>query len=134
MQAIAELGSISERRTMRLTDESSNVRELPAFLAEHGGVNSGFMIVQVSGCLHESLSHKDPVPGGFLLVAHLQYTAAALVTENKVSISLNYCIRQWLEFLTCTTSARFWRTLRQSTRSRHPRTSKITCLWASRRE
>jgi len=35
---------------MRLTDESSNVRELPAFLAVHGGVNSGFMIVQVGGC------------------------------------------------------------------------------------
>lgn len=45
--AIAELGAISERRTMRLTDESSNVRELPAFLTTHGGVNSGFMIVQV---------------------------------------------------------------------------------------
>ena len=45
--AIAELGSISERRTMRLTDESSNVHELPAFLTDNGGVNSGFMIVQV---------------------------------------------------------------------------------------
>ncbi len=39
--AVAELGSISERRLMRLTDESSNTRELPAFLTQHGGVNSG---------------------------------------------------------------------------------------------
>lgn len=56
--ALAELGNISERRIMRLTDESSNAHVLPAFLTEHGGLNSGFMIVQ--------------------------YTAAALCTENKV--------------------------------------------------
>jgi histidine ammonia-lyase len=56
--AAAELGNISERRTMRLTDEASNTHVLPAFLTENGGLNSGFMIVQ--------------------------YTAAALATENKV--------------------------------------------------
>ena len=56
--ALSELGNISERRIMRLTDESSNERVLPAFLTEHGGLNSGFMIVQ--------------------------YTAAALCTENKI--------------------------------------------------
>ena len=56
--ALAELGNISERRIMRLTDEASNAHVLPAFLTEHGGLNSGFMIVQ--------------------------YTAAALCTENKV--------------------------------------------------
>jgi histidine ammonia-lyase len=56
--AVAELGNIAERRIMRLTDESSNTHVLPAFLTEHGGLNSGFMI--------------------------LQYTAAALATENKV--------------------------------------------------
>jgi histidine ammonia-lyase len=56
--ALAELGNVSERRTMRLTDESSNAHTLPAFLTEHGGLNSGFMIVQ--------------------------YTAAALCTENKI--------------------------------------------------
>lgn len=56
--ALSELGNISERRIMRLTDESSNAHVLPAFLTEDGGLNSGFMIVQ--------------------------YTAAALCTENKV--------------------------------------------------
>lgn len=56
--SVAELGNISERRTMRLTDESSNIHTLPAFLTKQGGLNSGFMI--------------------------LQYTAAALATENKV--------------------------------------------------
>ncbi len=56
--ALSELGNISERRIMRLTDESSNAHVLPAFLTENGGLNSGFMIVQ--------------------------YTAAALCTENKI--------------------------------------------------
>ena len=56
--ACAELGNISERRLMRLTDEASNTHTLPAFLTPNGGLNSGFMIVQ--------------------------YTAAALATENKV--------------------------------------------------
>jgi len=56
--AVAELGNISERRTMRLTDEASNTHVLPAFLTQQGGLNSGFMIVQ--------------------------YTAASLATENKI--------------------------------------------------
>lgn len=56
--ALSELANIAERRIMRLTDEASNAHALPAFLTDHGGLNSGFMIVQ--------------------------YTAAALCTENKV--------------------------------------------------
>jgi histidine ammonia-lyase len=56
--AVAELGNISERRIMRLTDQASNTHVLPAFLTREGGLNSGFMITQ--------------------------YTAAALATENKV--------------------------------------------------
>lgn len=56
--ALTELGNISERRITRLTDEASNAHVLPAFLIKHGGLNSGFMLVQ--------------------------YTAAALASENKV--------------------------------------------------
>jgi histidine ammonia-lyase len=56
--ALTELGNISERRLMRLTDEASNAHVLPAFLTQKGGLNSGFMITQ--------------------------YTAAALAAENKV--------------------------------------------------
>jgi len=56
--ALTELGNISERRLMRLTDECSNQETLPAFLVRHGGLNSGFMLTQ--------------------------YTAAALASENKV--------------------------------------------------
>ncbi|MDR1916045.1 MAG: histidine ammonia-lyase [Synergistaceae bacterium] len=55
--AMAEIGDVSERRTAKLVDPALN-HGLPAFLVKHGGVNCGFMIPQ--------------------------YTAAALVSENKV--------------------------------------------------
>ncbi len=54
--AVAELADVSERRIERLVNPA--LSGLPAFLTENGGVNSGFMIVQ--------------------------YSAAALVSENKV--------------------------------------------------
>lgn len=54
--ATSELANISERRIERLVNPAYS--NLPAFLTPHGGVCSGFMIVQ--------------------------YSAAALVSENKV--------------------------------------------------
>ncbi|MER3522898.1 MAG: histidine ammonia-lyase [Ignavibacteria bacterium] len=57
--AVAELGSISERRIAKLMDRHHNIG-LPAFLSPAPGLHSGLMI--------------------------LQYTAAALVSENKVLI------------------------------------------------
>jgi histidine ammonia-lyase len=53
--ALAELGSISERRTEKLTNDAFS--GLPPFLVADAGLNSGFMMAQV--------------------------TAAALVSENK---------------------------------------------------
>ena len=53
--ALAEIGSLSERRMALLIDK--HLSNLPPFLVEDGGLNSGFMIPQV--------------------------TAAALVSENK---------------------------------------------------
>jgi len=52
--ALSELGSISERRTYQLI---SGLRNLPAFLVENPGLNSGFMIPQ--------------------------YTAASIASQNK---------------------------------------------------
>ena len=54
--AVAELASISERRTEQLVNP--HLSRLPAFLTPQGGVCSGYMLAQ--------------------------YTAAALVSENKV--------------------------------------------------
>jgi histidine ammonia-lyase len=53
---LAELGSVSERRIERLVNPQ--LSDLPPFLVQEGGLNSGLMIAQ--------------------------YTAAALVSENKV--------------------------------------------------
>ena len=55
--ALSEIGNISERRMARILDPKLN-EGLPAFLVNNSGLNSGFMIPQ--------------------------YTAAALVSENKV--------------------------------------------------
>ena len=54
--ALSEIANISERRLERLVNPA--LSGLPAFLVENGGLNSGFMIVQ--------------------------YSAASLVSENKV--------------------------------------------------
>lgn len=54
--AIAELANISERRVEAMLDPSFS--ELPPFLTRHAGVDSGYMVSQ--------------------------YTAAALVSENKI--------------------------------------------------
>ena len=55
--ALAEMANVSERRIEKMVNPAIN-HGLPAFLVEDGGLNSGFMIVQ--------------------------YSAAALVSENKV--------------------------------------------------
>ncbi len=61
--AIAEIGSISERRMALLID--SHLSKLPAFLVNNGGVNSGFMIAQVTAAAlaseNKSLAHPASV-------------------------------------------------------------------------
>jgi histidine ammonia-lyase len=61
--AIAEIGALSERRTAMLMDPV--LSNLPAFLVEHGGLNSGFMIAQVTSAAlaseNKSLAHPASV-------------------------------------------------------------------------
>lgn len=61
--AVAEIGSISERRTSLLVDPK--LSGLPAFLVEDGGLNSGFMIAQVTTAAlvseNKSLAHPGSV-------------------------------------------------------------------------
>jgi histidine ammonia-lyase len=61
--AIAEIGALSERRIALLIDTS--LSGLPPFLVEHGGVNSGFMIPQVTAAAlaseNKSLAHPASV-------------------------------------------------------------------------
>jgi histidine ammonia-lyase len=61
--AIAEIGALSERRTAMLID--SSLSQLPPFLVEQGGLNSGFMIAQVTAAAlaseNKSLAHPASV-------------------------------------------------------------------------
>lgn len=61
--AIAELGSISERRIALLVDP--HMSGLPAFLVRDSGLNSGFMIVQITSAAlvseNKSLAHPASV-------------------------------------------------------------------------
>ncbi len=61
--AIAEIGALAERRTAMLMDAS--ITGLPPFLIEHGGLNSGFMIAQVTAAAlaseNKSLAHPASV-------------------------------------------------------------------------
>ena len=53
--AVHELASMSERRTERLVNPA--LSELPAFLVEDGGLNSGFMLAH---CTAASLGERSP--------------------------------------------------------------------------
>ena len=61
--AIAEVGALSERRMALLID--THLSGLPPFLVEDGGVNSGFMIAQVTSAAlaseNKSLAHPASV-------------------------------------------------------------------------
>jgi histidine ammonia-lyase len=58
--AIAEIGALSERRIALLID--AHLSGLPAFLVEEGGINSGFMMAQVTAAAlaSENKSHAHP--------------------------------------------------------------------------
>jgi histidine ammonia-lyase len=58
--AIAEIGALSERRTALLIDE--HLSGLPPFLVAEGGLNSGFMMAQVTAAAlaSENKSHAHP--------------------------------------------------------------------------
>ena len=61
--AIAEIGALSERRIALLID--SHLSGLPPFLVEEGGLNSGFMMAQVTAAAlaseNKSLAHPASV-------------------------------------------------------------------------
>ena len=61
--ALAEIGALAERRIALLID--SDLSGLPPFLVENGGVNSGFMIAQVTAAAlaseNKSLAHPASV-------------------------------------------------------------------------
>ncbi len=110
--ALSELGNISERRIMRLTDESSNAHILPPFLTENGGLNSGFMIVQYSAAAlcteNKILSHPasvDTIPSSANVEDHVSMGATAALKLRQVADNLEkilamefFCAAQGIDF------------------------------------
>ncbi len=94
--SIAEIGALSERRIALLTDP--NFSGLPPFLVKNAGVNSGFMIAQVTAAAlaseNKSLAHPasvDSLPTSANQEDHVSmatYAARRLLamTENTTGI------------------------------------------------
>lgn len=90
--AMAEIGSISEQRIEKLVNPA--ISGLPPFLTEQGGLNSGFMIVQVAAASivseNKTLCHPasvDSIPTSADKEDHVSMGAwsarkAAMVTAN----------------------------------------------------
>lgn len=94
--SLAEIGALSERRTALLTDP--HFSGLPAFLVNNAGVNSGFMIAQVTAAAlaseNKALAHPssiDSLPTSANQEDHVSmatYAARRLLTmaENTANI------------------------------------------------
>ncbi|MFT5451760.1 MAG: histidine ammonia-lyase, partial [Enterobacterales bacterium] len=100
--SMCEVGSISERRVALLLDQ--NLSNLPAFLVENSGVNSGFMIAQVTAAAlaseNKSLAHPasvDSIPTSANQEDHVSMATFAArrlsdIAENVTGILAVECL------------------------------------------
>jgi histidine ammonia-lyase len=91
--ALAELGAISERRMERLVNP--DLSELPAFLVKERGLNSGFMILQVTAAAlaseNKAYSHPasvDSIPTSANQEDHVSMGVIAARKTNEVAGNL----------------------------------------------
>jgi histidine ammonia-lyase len=95
VMAIAQLATISERRSERLVNPA--LSGLPAFLTRHGGLESGLMIAQVTAAALTSeiktLSHPasvDTIPTSANKEDHVSMSMhAALKAERALQLAIN---------------------------------------------
>ncbi len=95
VMAIAQLSTISERRSERLVNPA--LSGLPAFLTRHGGLQSGLMIAQVTAAALASeiktLAHPasvDTIPTSANKEDHVSMSmGAALKAERAVQLATN---------------------------------------------
>lgn len=95
--AIAEIGSMSERRMALLLD--TNMSELPAFLVEDAGVNSGFMIAQITAAAlvseNKSLAHPasvDSIPTSANQEDHVSMATFAARRLTDMNLNTRYVV------------------------------------------
>ncbi|MEO7082558.1 MAG: histidine ammonia-lyase [Flavobacteriales bacterium] len=84
--ALAEFGSISERRTYKLL---GGQRELPAFLVAHPGLNSGFMIPQYASASLVSANKQRCMPNS------VDTIDSSNGQEDHVSMGAAAAIKTW---------------------------------------
>jgi histidine ammonia-lyase len=115
--AIAEIGSLSERRTALLVDPAMS--GLPAFLVAESGVNSGFMIAQVTAAAlvseNKGLSHPsstDSLPTSANQEDHV--SMAAYAARRLTQMAENAAAVVAVELLAAAQGIEFRRPLRSS--------------------
>jgi histidine ammonia-lyase len=84
--ALAELGSISERRIFKLI---GGQRGLPPFLVKNGGLNSGFMIPQYTAASLVSLNKQRCTPSS------VDTIDSSNGQEDHVSMGANAAVKCW---------------------------------------
>ncbi|HEY7820892.1 MAG TPA: histidine ammonia-lyase, partial [Vicinamibacteria bacterium] len=115
--ALAELGAISERRTERLVNP--DLSDLPAFLVKEGGLNSGFMILQVTAAAlaseNKALSHPasvDSIPTSANQEDHVSMGVTAARKTREVASNLAQILA--IELLAAAQALEFRRPLTSS--------------------
>lgn len=95
--AIAEIGSMSERRMALLLD--TNMSQLPPFLVKDAGVNSGFMIAQVTAAAlaseNKTLTHPasvDSIPTSANQEDHVSMATFAARRLADMNLNTRYII------------------------------------------
>ncbi len=95
--AIAEVGALSERRMALLLD--TNLSSLPPFLVKDAGVNSGFMIAQVTAAAlaseNKSLAHPasvDSIPTSANQEDHVSMATFAARRLTDMNLNTRYVV------------------------------------------
>ena len=95
--AISEIGALSERRMALLLD--SSMSQLPPFLVEDAGVNSGFMIAQVTAAAlaseNKSLAHPasvDSLPTSANQEDHVSMATFAARRLTDMNLNTRYVV------------------------------------------
>ncbi|SHJ17146.1 histidine ammonia-lyase [Roseomonas rosea] len=115
--ALAEIGALSERRIALLTDPA--LSGLPAFLVREGGLNSGFMIAQVTAAAlaseQKSLAHPrsvDSLPTSANQEDHVSMATGAALRLMPMGRNLRDILA--IELLAAAQAIEFHRPLRSS--------------------
>ncbi|MEX0813323.1 MAG: histidine ammonia-lyase [Chitinophagales bacterium] len=116
--AMAELASISERRTFQLV---SGNRELPNFLTENSGLNSGLMIPQYTAAAITSMNKQLATPASVDSITssagqedHVSMGANAVVKAYKIVYNIEKVLA--IEFMTAMQALDFRKPLKSSPR------------------